>query len=286
MGTSASSSGPGPGVPFVPPWVPPANPPFPQPFPQPDPPENLDEDGDVAEQPPENEVRPVSPIAPPRRFAAARRRLGEFGAHGERRNLEAGLGHYVRGGMGGAARGAARMAGTARTAGALREVLEALGAGRQPAVDLGFDSRELTGRAARDVIDIIANAIRPVDGTQDAEASRDALVAATVDLLSQFQDADLASLEPEQVDVIVESYVGHDLCRRVELDVGKAILAKAPDPATGVRRFNEIRQYIIEKVAACFRKRRENGDRLNRGGFTALTSAVIRDTLGVFEEYL
>jgi hypothetical protein len=178
------------------------------------------------------------------------------------------------------------MAGTARTAGALGEILGALSAGQRSPVDLGVDVRTLAGRPSREVMEIITNAIRPTDGTQDTEAAREALAAARSDLVAGDADTDLTALRLEQIEFLIERYVAHDLCRRIELDIGKAILIKAPDPATAVRRMEEMKQYVIEEVAARSRARRDRGELVERGRYAALASGVIRDTLAVFEEYI
>ena len=95
MGTSASSRGPGGGVPLVPEWVPPAT------------------DQPAPSQPPPPQM------APARRFQTARTNLGGFARTGAGESLRRGLGHYSRSGLGGAAAAASRMGGTARTAGGL-----------------------------------------------------------------------------------------------------------------------------------------------------------------------
>src|ERR1700739_3155840 len=104
MGTSGSSRGPGGGVPLVPPWVPPISP---QEVPQVPPPDSA-----PAATPQLPDILPSPPpnvLAPPRRFAGARTGLGNFALTGSRSDLESGLGHYARTGLGGAVQGARRM---------------------------------------------------------------------------------------------------------------------------------------------------------------------------------
>jgi hypothetical protein len=229
---------------------------------------------------------PPGVLAPPRRFAGARTSLGSYSRTGSLSDLESGLGHYARTGLGGSVQGARRMGGTARTAGALYDVLDALRAGQTPEIDLGVDPATLAGRPAREVMDIVVEAIRPIDGTQDAEASRQAISAATSDLLVEFPDADLAALDPSQIDLVIERYVGHDLCQRIELDVGGSIEAKASDATTAMRRLEEMKDYVIEKVRATFARRRAGGERLQRGRVASLVATILRKTHEILEEYL
>ena len=74
MGTSTSSSGPKSNIPFDPPWLDDENPE--------DSPENENPDDDTQDALP-NDV-PPSEIAPPRRFADARRSLGKYANTGDR----------------------------------------------------------------------------------------------------------------------------------------------------------------------------------------------------------
>ncbi len=280
MGTSASSRGPGPGVPFVPPWVPPV--------PLPSPPEKPAQEEPVqdGEGVPSDSHSGAPDIAPKRRFAGARLHLGSFANTGSREDLERGLGHYVGSGLGGSGRGVRRLASTARTADALYGVLQALRTGQRPPIDLGVDLATLAGRPAREIMDLIVQAIRPIDGTQDADANHYAISAATSDLLVVYPAVDLTALNQDQIDFLIETYVGHDLCERIELDVGDSIQQKAPNPIVAVRRLEEIKDYVIAKVRAAFTARRSHGERLERGRVGALVAAVLRDTLDIFEDYL
>lgn len=285
MGTSASSRGPGSGVPLVPPWVSPVEPT--QPPTEPDGPPSGDGPG-VPEGPLLSPPQPASPpvLAPQGRFRGTRICLGRFGSGGRGSDLKKGLSRYVKHGLGGAATGAHRMSGTARTAGLLHSVLSSLGSGQALPVSLGVDPRSLVGRPAREVGDVIIDGVRPTDGTQDTEAARSAMYEAQADLLQQFPQADLAALNAEQIDLVTERYVAHDLCFRIDLDVGKSIMVHAPDAATAMRRLEEVRQYVMQTVAACFRKQRSTLTWLNQRSVTVLAQSVLRAALDVFEEYI
>ncbi|MCJ2046370.1 hypothetical protein MKK58_17785 [Methylobacterium sp. J-078] len=178
------------------------------------------------------------------------------------------------------------MGGTVVTAGGLYGVLSALSSGARSPVDLGVDAAELRGRPAAEVADRIANALRPSDGTQDTEAARDAISRAISDLVAAEPEVDLLALSPEQIGTVVEGYVAHDLCHRIELDVGKAVHDKAPDPATATQRLEQMKDYVRQEVARCFRARSDRGQRLDRQGSATLAASVLRDVFEVFEGYL
>ncbi len=289
MGTQRSSDGPKSGVPLIPSWVQPVN----------VPPETAPETGDdanteaPAEPSPEEEEQPATPkpvsapvLSQPARFRAARTSLGRFAGSGSRGDLASGLGHYVRSGLGGSTQGARRMGGTARIAGALYGGLSGFTAGEDRPAELGLDRAALSGRPAREVGDRIIDAVCPVNGSQDTEASRDSLSRSISDLAEQFPDLDLTALTPEQIDLLLERFVAYDLSHRIELDVGKAVFEKALNYAVAVTRMEEMRQYVREKVSAAFRARGGRGQKLTRSGATVLTARVLQDTMAIFEEYL
>jgi hypothetical protein len=272
MGTSQSSKGAGAGVPMVPPWVT-------------DPPN----EAPAGDQPPtENNEKPDSPVpapmAPQRRWGGANRSLGDYAETGDRDALRHGLGRYVRSGYGGSRTVTRRMGGTAATAGALGGVLTGLATG-QPSPDSPLDPILLRSRSSNEIMDAIVEAVRPVDGTQDAEASRSAIRDALSELLTHFPEADLLNLTEEQRDLAIERFAAHDVFRRFDLDVGQTIREKAPNPTVALSRLKEAREYVKETVAASFRKLRNVGRQLTAGHISEVVSAALRETFEVFEEY-
>jgi hypothetical protein len=284
MGTSQSSGGPGPGVPMVPSWVP-------------DPP--------VGEIPAENQApanatdqpgAPLNPvlldtipqrtlIAPPGRFQGARRSLGEFARTGDGGDMRRGMGHYVRTGYGGSTTAARRLGNTASTAGTLYGALSSVASGQAPSPGIPLDPAILAGRSAQEVMDAIIEAVRPIDGTQDAEAGRAAIRDALSELPTRFPEADLLNLSAEEKTFAIEHYVAHDVYRRFDLDLGKTIRDKSPSATTALSRLKQVRDYVKETVAAAFRKLRDPGRAITAGGVGQVVRAALRDTLQVFEGY-
>lgn len=290
MGTSASSKGPGGGVPMVPPWVPDPVPP------------NQPQDGDDAAatggngqdgQPPAGPYPPPPqppqahpfPIAPAARFGGARRNLGNFARGGDRRDMQRALRDYVRKGYGGRATAVRRFGGTASTAGALYGALSSVAGGQAAAPGSPLDPALLAGRSAREVMDAVVEAVRPADGTQDAEANRTAIKDALSELLTMFPEADLLNLTEDQRGVAIERFVAIDVYRRTVLDIGKTIQGKAPTATVGLSRLKEVKDYIKQTVAAAFRKLRAAGGRVTTGRVNQFVSAALGETFQVFEAY-
>lgn len=265
MGTSASSKGPGsgPDIPIVPPWV--------------------DDDAGV---PPGQPPQPPTEMAPAGRWKGVRTSLGKFGGGDggggdRRRHLERGLGHYSRSGMGGSGNAARRMAGTARTAGSLYQALNALANGQPLPAEFGLQPGALDGRSSEEIVDILVDAIRPIDGTQDTEAARDSAARALSEIVEQ--GADLLDLSPQQIDQVLAAMVGNDVAMRIELDVGKAVIDKAPSKAAGLDRLQEMKDYVREVVAVQYAAERARAGQVDRAGVERLTREAIRQTFEVFE---
>lgn len=268
---------------MVPPWVPdlPVPPPAPTPGEGPPP----DTTPDRGSPPVSNtEPRQPIPIAPARRFSGANRNFGEYARSGGSDNMRRGLGQYVKKGYGGSGTATRRMGGTAQTAQALYSALSG-GTSAYSAPGGALDPMLQAGRSANDVMDAVVEAVRPVDGTQDAEASRTSIKDALADVLNQYPDADLLNLQQEQRDLAIERFVAGDVFRRIDLDIGKTIREKAPTAVIGMGRLKEVREYVRETVSASFRRLREAGQSLATPRIVQIVQSAIRETYQVFEGY-
>lgn len=283
MGTSQSSSGSPSGVPMVPPWVPDL--PLPPPLPtggDGGPPESP---GESPVTPPAGEPRQPVPVAPARRFLGANRNIGDYSRTGDGASMRRGLGQYVKKGYGGSSTATRRMGGTAQTAQALYSALSGGQANPYAAPGSPLDPALASGRSADEVMDAVVEAVRPVDGTQDAEASRTSIKEALAEVLNQFPEADLLNLSPGQRDLAIERFVAADVFHRIDLDIGRTIREKAPNAAIGLGRLKEVREYVRETVSASFRKLREAGLGLAAQRVTQIVQSAIREAFDVFEGY-
>jgi len=284
MGTSQSSNGSPSGVPMVPPWVPDV--PLPPTSPEGGQPDSAPDDGEgqgaVTGAVPQQPI----PVAPSRRFGGARRSLNDYAHSGDRTSMRRGVGRYVSKGYGGSATATRRFGGTAQTAGALYSALSGSNASNIYATPGNqLDPILMAGRSADRVMDAVVEAVRPVDGTQDTEASRMSIKEALSELLSRFPDADLLDLLEQQREFAIERYVAADIFRRFDLDLGKTIREKAPNAATGLGRLKEVREYIRETVAASFRQLRDTGLLMAAGRVSQVVQRALHEAFQVFEGY-
>ena len=282
MGTSATSKGPPSGVPMVPPWVPEAGPS--------DGPDD-GSDGDAAhQQTPAGQPAPVAPqqpvpIAPSARFGPSRISLGRYARSGSSDEMRRGVGHYVSKGLGGSGTAVRRFGGTASTASTLYSALSTAATGQAAAPGSPLDPVLLAGRTATEIMDAVVEAVRPVDGTQDAEASRMAIRDALSELLNRFPEADLLNLSEDQRGFAIERFVGIDVYIRFCLDVGKAVQDKAPSATAALARRKDVKDYIKETVSAAFRRLRTAGRALNARRIMQMVREALRETFQVFEDY-
>ncbi len=251
MGTSASSKGPGSGVPLVPTWV--GNNPA---------------------------------VAEPARFRSARTNLGSFAKSGSDHNLKRGLGHYSRSGLGGSATGTARMGRTTAAAGGFADALSALRDGAPLPPNIPLDPATLTGKSQQEIADAIIDAVTPTDGTQDAESSRDSAARAFAEVLEVSPAADLTALPQDMVELFFERFLANDLVARIQLDVGKAVLDRAPDAATAIQRLETMQSFVKQEFNRAAQALKDAGQRLQQGNGKALGDASIKATLDVFEGWL
>lgn len=197
--------------------------------------------------------------------------------------MRRGVSDYVRKGYGGHSAATRRFEGTARTAGSLYGALSGLATGAPGEFTGTLDRGFLSGRSAREVIDAVIDSVRPVDGTQDAEASREAINEALSDLLESFPNADLLALSEEQRDLVIETYTAEDVFRRLQLDVGKHIHDKAPSVSDALSRLAQIRDYVREVVSAGFKRLRDSNVNLQNGHIASVVRSALSAAMEVFE---
>lgn len=303
MGTSQNSDGPGKGVPMVPPWTPPL-PPMPPELPQPpeppappapeppDPEEDQVDQDSQSDRPPEGDNEPKTapqsppPLAPPGRFWGARKGLSDYARNGDRSGLQRSLKHYVKHGYGGAKTTTARFGGTAAVAAMLGGTLQSVAEGTSQTNANLIDPVLLKGRSASEVMDALVEAVRPVDGTQDAEAERASIRGSLSDVLVKYPNADLLNLAPEERAYAIERFTAMDVFHRYELDLGKTVQEKASSALVAVRRLKEIKEYIKECVSASFRSIAATGVRLTTGRISQVVTQALQETFEVFEGYI
>ena len=284
MGTSASSNGPGGGVPFDPPWLDEIAPPQPSDGMKPD--DQGDGDSDPGnnqpEQPPQPAPEPPE-LAPRRRFYNARRALSDFARTGKEDSFRKAVGHYSRTGMGGARNAANRMRTSTRSAANLFGVLQSAREGTDPAINKWVTS--LTGRnaSAQEIVDEIIRQVAPSGGSQDETSCRESMSQAMEDLLEENPNVDLFHLGDNDIWMLIESFIGYEAFNRLCLDIGQVFENSALSPRVRVTRMNEMQEYLKAELCAQIEALREKTPNAASNELQSVLQSAVYNTFLVYE---
>ena len=263
MGTSASSKGPGSGVLFDPPWL---------------------EDVDVLGVPAETTIeKPVIPmmIAPPRRFANARRCMGKYIRSGSSEFARKTLGYYSKTGMGGAANVARRMGISTRSAVNFYNTFNSLRDNRLFSLAGELKSLHEKGADAEQIIDAIVKHVFPFGGSLDEISCRDSGSAALSDFFSTHKGADVCNLTDDEIWSLTADFLGNEAFSRVVKDIGQSIEAQDISPLETVKRNNQMRSYIQAEISVQINELRNHPKNLI--DLNLFFHTVIKNTFEVFE---
>lgn len=137
-----------------------------------------------------------------------------------------------------------------------------------------------------ELLDNLVEAIRKVDGTQDAEAERSSTREALSETLELFPDEDPLNLSEEARAYAVERFVALDVFNRFVLDVGLAIQASAPNAIQALSRLEEAKDYIAQTIGSSFRSLESKGVTVNSSTISSIVRTALQDAFEVFEEYV
>lgn len=287
MGTSASSNGPGEGVPFDPPWLDDIAPQQPVDDMQPDDqgddgPDDVDQNDGSPEQPSHSPLDPAE-IAPTKRFHAARRAIGSFVRTGKQESLEKAFGHYSKTGMGGARNAANRMRLSTKSAANLFGILQSAREGSDPGINMWVSS--LTGRhaSAQDIVDEIIRRIAPSGGSLDETSCRESMAQAMELLLEEKPTVNLLHLDDDDIWALAESFLGYEAFIRLCLDIGQVFENSSLSPREVVIRMNEMQDYLKAELGAQIQELRQNTPHARSNQLQAILQKALQNTFLVYE---
>lgn len=284
MGTSASSNGPGGGVPFDPPWLDDIGNPQPDDGTLPDGQENGDDD--PGSNQPEQPLQPPakSPeLAPPRRFQYARRAMGDFMRTGDRNSFRKAMGHYSRTGMGGARNAANRMRSSTRSAANLFGVLQSARKGSNPAINEWVTSLTDRNASAQDVVDEIIRRVAPSGGSLDETSCRESMAQAMEDLLEEDPNVDLLQLSDDDIWALIESFLGYEAFNRLCLDIGQVFDSSTQSPRDRVIRMNEMLDYLKAELYTQIEELRQTTPNAASTQLQIVLQSALQNTFLVYE---
>ena len=284
MGTSGSSNGPGGGVPYDPPWLDDIDTPQPGDGQPPD--DQGPEDGDSGDGQPEPPPQPPAQppdVAPPRRFANARRALGEFARTGSEDAFKRAVGHYSRTGMGGARNAANRMRTSARSGASAFNYLQAARERTDPAINEWVDSLTARNASAQEIADEIVRYTTPAGDSLDEAACQQSMAQAMEDLLANDPDIDLFNLDDDSIWALIESFLGYEAFHRLTLDIGQVFEDSTLSPRYRVTRMKEMRDYLKAELSTQVEALRTNTPHAASGQLQSILQSALENTFAVYE---
>jgi len=284
MGTSRSSTGPGPGVPFDPPWLDDIETPAPGDAALPDE-QNGDQKPDDTDSEIDQPQLPPNPddVAPPARFRAARRALGEFARTGNRDAFRKAVGHYSRTGMGGARNAANRMRTSARVGASAFGVLQAARERTDPVINEWVKSLTAREASVHEIADEIVRRTTPSGGSQDEAACQESMAQALEDLIANEPDVDLFNLDDEHIWRLIESFLAHEAFHRLLLDIGQVFEDSSLSPRESVMRMKEMRDYLRAEITAQIEALRPRASNASSSQLQSILQRALENTFVVYE---
>lgn len=283
MGTSASSGGPGGGVPFDPPWLDDIAPDIPWEGILPD--DQGNENNNQGEDQPAEPSQPTEQqdIAPSRRFQSARLNLTDFVHTGNPRSFRSAMGHYSRTGMGGARNVARRMRTSSKSASVLFRVLQAASEGTNPIINDWVNSLIARNASAWEIVDEIIRFVAPNGGSTEETSSRDSMAQAMGELLEIAPETDLLQLDDNNIWALIETFLSYEAFTRLCLDIGQTFEKSTLSLLDRVLRMDEMRDYLKADLSSQIERLRRQASDSALTQLQKVLQNAVENTFKVYE---
>lgn len=266
MGTSSSSSGPGKGVSFDPPWL------------------NTAVDA-VGVAPSDVQVEILetsSAIAGGARFGDARKCLNAYVKSGGRGTLKKSLRNYVRRGLGGSARAAARMRLATAVGARTFSLLRALGDQQRSDFKELITNLLTSEHTLNDVVSEIVNHVIKIGGGTEEELCRESMAEALSEMLQDKPDAELMNLPETDLWWLMELFVVKVILRQVFFDIGQIFERDVIDPTDRLDRIDEIEGFVRSVVSSQMQDVRTGQSCGSQKDVCAIINKAVQLTFEVF----
>ncbi|EML6313603.1 hypothetical protein RVX53_004502 [Pseudomonas aeruginosa] len=227
-----------------------------------------------------NDEVPQEPgVAPDRRFMPARAKLGKYLSGGGRESLRGAASSMINKGMGGAGRANRTMRSVAQGAGRLGEFLEAVREGSNPQIIEWMQRVRSQNLSATDLALEIIKEVMPDTGSIDNESLRDAASDALAHLYERDPDVDIFQLTDSQIMSVIGFTIGHEICNRLDLQLGQTYEKLKYSPVQIQELRNDIKEWVHGEVERIMEDL--GGQQLN---CQSLAHTVLQTALEVFAE--
>ncbi|MDM3330578.1 MULTISPECIES: Qat anti-phage system associated protein QatB [Citrobacter] len=283
MGTSTSSSGSGANVPFIPPW------------------ENKLQSlpigsGEISYPPPDDKVEeePVDTpdvadhesldgIAPPRRYANARRELRNYAESSEKSHFRKAVGSFSKVGSGGAKKTARKMKTSTRAATNLLSLLVSLRDGNNESVNNWAQKLLKSKPSASEIIDAIISETTTSGGTVDEESIKNSMSFALSELIKKDENIDLFSMSDNNIWNLIELYLSNEVKNKLIHEIGQLFEGSKNIPSSSMKNINMMRQYLQSEISEQLSELRKGISNPSTKQFQKIMDKALENTFIVYE---
>ncbi len=284
MGTSASSAGPGPKVPFDPPWL--GDQESESLGDSDTAPEEQGDDPAPSKDEPSaaNDDNSLPDLAPQRRFDQARRNIGSYAKEGGGRDsFQKAAGQYSHTGMGGSGRLAGRMQASATTGARAATFLQGVSSRSDTETKRWVD--EITSRdlSNQQIIDLIVDQVAPLGGSRDEESCSHSMAQAMSEFLEENENSGLLDLKVAEIRDITERFMANEAYNRLINDIGQVFESQKLSPRETYERCEEMREYLREDISVQIKAIWTENSNPSQQRLSTLLTTAIEKTFHIYE---
>ena len=184
---------------------------------------------------------------------------------------------------GGAARVAARMRASTSAGAGLVSFLQTARDGTDVRVSLWVQNLLAQNPSSEEVVDAIVRELAPPGGSADEESLRDSMSLALSELILLQPNVELLQMNDMDTWTLLQLFLGHEVCNRLEFDIGQFFESAKLDPQLGVKRELEMRDFVKNEVGVQLDVLRRRSPNPTKEQLDALVRDAVQMTFEVYE---
>ncbi|MDE1189722.1 MAG: hypothetical protein PW844_25220 [Pantoea sp.] len=282
MGTSTSSSGSGANVPFIPPWedklqnLPIGSGDVSYPIP------DNDEESEKDDAPAEDNES-IGGIAPPRRYASARRELRNYAESSDKSHFRKAVGNFSKVGSGGAKQASRKMKTSTRAATNLLSLLTSLRDGNNISANNWAQKLLKNNPSASEIIDAIISETTTSGGTIDEESIKNSMSFALSELIKKDENIDLFKMSDNNIWNLIELYLSNEVKNKLIHEIGQLFEGSKNIPSSSMKNINMMRKYLQSEISSQLSELRKSIPNPSIRQFQNIMDKALENTFIVYE---
>ena len=182
---------------------------------------------------------------------------------------------------------AARLRTSTRSAAGLISLLQTARDGSDPRINHGWVSSLIARNpSAQDVINEVIQQVTTSGGSLEEESCKDSMAQAMSELMEIQPDIDLLNMNDGDIWTLVEFFLSHEACSRIQLDIGQLFESSRLAPREVVARINDMRDYLKAELSAQMRSLRQANGNPSSRQLESMMQQALQNTFSVYEEAL